>query len=267
MAERIAVWLVILRSRIRSQTQYRTSFSLNLLSAGLSQGTELVAIVCLFAQVDALGGFDRSEVLTIYALSSTAFGICEFFGGSLNMLPTYIRTGTFDILMMRPLSVLGQLLTSEVQLHRAGRAVVGVLVLGYVVGATGVPMTGQNILLLLITPLAGALVIGAVWLVSSSMSFWLIKGEEVTVSVTYGTNLLTSYPMTVFSAPVRVVFSCIVPAAFVAYYPALALVDRPDPLGAPEYFAWSGPVVAGVSLAVAAGVWRWGIHQYKGVGS
>ncbi len=50
--------------------------------------------------------------------------------GQLDELPTWIRTGTFDVLLTRPLSAFLQFLTSDVQLRRMGRVLLsaGVLV-------------------------------------------------------------------------------------------------------------------------------------------
>jgi ABC-2 type transport system permease protein len=55
--------------------------------------------------------------------------------------------------------------------------------------------------------------------------------------------------------------------AFVAYYPALALLDRPDPLGLPPWVAWSGPLVALAAAAAAAMMWRLGVRHYRSTGS
>src|SRR2546428_453981 len=55
--------------------------------------------------------------------------------------------------------------------------------------------------------------------------------------------------------------------AFVAYYPTLALVDRPDPLGAPAFLGYAAPAIA-VMAAVAAGLaWQTGVRHYRSTGS
>jgi ABC-2 type transport system permease protein len=58
-----------------------------------------------------------------------------------------------------------------------------------------------------------------------------------------------------------------VPGAFVAYFPALALLDRPDPLGLPDALRYASPVVAVVAVLGAGLLWRSGIRHYQGTGS
>jgi ABC-2 type transport system permease protein len=66
---------------------------------------------------------------------------------------------------------------------------------------------------------------------------------------TYGSNFSTSYPITIYGPWLRRALCFAVPAAFVAYFPALALLGRPDP------------------VAVAGLVWRSGVRHYQGTGS
>jgi ABC-2 type transport system permease protein len=58
-----------------------------------------------------------------------------------------------------------------------------------------------------------------------------------------------------------------VPSAFVAYFPALAILDRPDPLGLPHALRYAAPVVAAAAVGVAALVWRAALRRYQGAGS
>ena len=50
-------------------------------------------------------------------------------------------------------------------------------------------------------------------------------------------------------------------------YPALALLDRRDPLGGPALLGYAAPLVAAGAVAVAALVWRVGVRHYRSTGS
>ena len=43
-----------------------------------------------------------------------------------------------------------------------------------------------------------------------------------------------------------------IPLAFVNWYPALYVLDKPDPFGFPEWLQFASPVVAAVMMSVAA---------------
>jgi ABC-2 type transport system permease protein len=265
VAERI--YLRIVASRVRSQLAYPTSFALDAAGQALAQVSELVVILAVFSQVQELGGFTRTEVLLLYGFGGIAFGLADLAVGQLDDLPRWIRTGEFDVVLLRPLSSFAQFVTSDVQLRRLGRVIVGLSVLVATLAAAQVPLTPRTVLLVVTTPLTGAMIIGAIWVATCAVSFWVVEGKEVANAFTYGSTLTTAYPITVFAPWVRGLFCFSVPTAFVTYFPVLALIDRPDPLGLPAALPYATPLVAVAAAGIAALVWRAGIRRYTGAGS
>lgn len=263
----LGVHLRILGSRVRSQLAYPVSFGLDALGQAIAQANELAVILIVFAQVESLGGFSRAEVLLIYGFAGISFGLADLAVGQLDDLPRWIRTGELDVLLARPLGVLPQLVTSDLQLRRLGRAAVGVVVLAAVLMYGQVEPTPLNVLLVLGTPLIGATITGAIWVATCSVSFWVIEGRELANAFTYGSTLTAAYPITVFGPWLRRLLCFAVPSAFVAYFPALALLDRPDPLGLPHALRYAAPLVAVAAVLVAALVWRTAVRHYQGAGS
>ena len=231
-----SVYARIIASRVRSQLAYPLSFGLDVFSQLLGQGIELLAILVIFTQVTSLGGFSAREVVLIYGLAATAFGLADLAVGQVEALPDYIRTGEFDVMLLRPLGTLAQLLSADVQLRRVGRVAIGLATLAWAV--RDVEWTPLRVVVAVVAPLAGAVLLGAVWVAADCVSFWLVDGREVANSVTYGSDFATSYPITVYGPWLRRIMCFVVPGAFVAYFPALALTGRPDPLGFPDAFRY-----------------------------
>jgi ABC-2 type transport system permease protein len=264
---RRGVYRRIVLSRVRSQLAYPGSFALDLLAQLLGQGTELVAILVVFTQVDALGGFSGAEVMLLYGIAATAFGLSDLAVGQVELLARHVRTGEFDVLLLRPLGTLPQLLSADVALKRLGRVGIGLAVLAWSVATLDLEWTPLRVLVLVTAPVVGAVILGSVWVAANAVSFWLVDGGEFANAFTYGSNFSTSYPVTIYGPWLRRVMCYLVPAAFVAYFPALALLDRPDPLGLPEALRWCPPLVALVAVAAAGLVWRTGVRHYQGTGS
>ncbi|MGW6931195.1 ABC transporter permease [Lentzea sp. NPDC054927] len=257
----------LIGARLKSQLTYRASFAIDFLSQVLAQSYELIVILVLFSQVNALGGFTKNEVLLMYAFAGAAFGVADLFAGQLDNLPTYIRTGSFDVLLMRPLGTLPQIMCSDIRLRRIGRITGALAVMAYALSHVSIEWSAAKIALTILTPIAGAVIYSAVWVVACSVCFWIVEGREFANAVTYGSNAFTSYPINVYSAPLRWVMAFIVPGAFVAYYPSLALLGREDPLGLPGWVGWTSPLVAALAAAVAGFVWRFAVRHYRGTGS
>lgn len=252
---------------VRSQLAYPLSFVLQCIGQAVGQVVDLLAILVLFSHVRALGGFAVHEVLVVYGIAGVAFGLADMVVGQLDALPSYIRTGRLDALLLRPASALGQLCASEVTLRRLGRVVTALAVLSYALSIVDVQWTVPRAALAVLAPLTGFVILSAIWVVACSVCFWAVEGREIANTVTYGSNMFTAYPLGVFSSWLRRLMGFVVPGAFVAYFPALALLGKPDPLGLPAFLQWSTPVVAALSALVAAWVWRTALRHYRSTGS
>lgn len=261
------VYARIVAARLRGQASYRTSFALQCVASALGQLVELAVILVLFSRVTALGGFGVDEVVLMYALAGVAFGIADLVAGQLDELPAQIRTGAFDVVLLRPLSTLGQVLTSEVHLRKVARILAGVAALVYALARNDIAWSPLTAPLVVLAPLSGAVIFSAVWVIANAVCFWLVDGQQLANAVTHGGNAFASYPVTVYGPRLRRFFTVVVPGAFIAYYPALALLGRPDPLGGPALLGWASPPVAAVAAVVAGLVWRFAVRHYRGTGS
>jgi ABC-2 type transport system permease protein len=106
-----------------------------------------------------------------------------------------------------------------------------------------------------------------VWVLTSSVAFWTVETQEFGNAFTYGGNHLTQYPIDVLGPWLRRLVTFVVPLAFVAYFPAAYLLDKPDPLGAPSEAALLTPAVS-LALALAArAVWSNAVRHYRSTGS
>lgn len=68
-------------------------------------------------------------------------------------------------------------------------------------------------------------------------------------------------------ALVRRVFTFIVPLATINYFPAHAILGRPDPLGSAVLFRRLAPLVGFAFLLVCLGIWQIGVRHYRSTGS
>jgi ABC-2 type transport system permease protein len=262
-----AAYLTLARSRVAAQVSYRTSFAFDLAAQGLLGAIEFVEVYVVFHQVDALGGFSYAEVALLYGIANCAFGLADAAVGHIERLPFYVRTGQLDAFLLRPLGTLGQVVTSDFSLRRLGRVATGLAVLVVAVEHAHTEWTPARAVLIVVTPLAGAVVFCALFVATAAVSFWFVEGTEFANAFTYGGEYLASFPMTVLQTAVRRFFTFVVPIAFVAYLPTLALLGRPDPNGLPGWLSWSAPLVALVASALAALLWRAGVRHYVGAAS
>jgi len=260
-------WRILLSSRLRSQMAYRASFAADLagnLGIALLEFAELWVI---FANVKALGGLSFAETAVVFAFANIAFSIADLVVGHVDTLPRYIRAGTLDAFLLRPASVLGQLITSDISPKRITRTLGAVAVFIVAVAHLDIEWTPLRIWVLITVPVFGSAIFAALFVSAAAAQFWLIDGAEVTNSFTYGGSYVASYPASLYQQALRVFFSFVAPAIFTAYLPALVILGLPGPAGLPAWLGLLTPVMAGVAWAVALTLWRFGLRHYTGAGS
>jgi ABC-2 type transport system permease protein len=257
----------LVSAQVRSQAQYRASFVADVVGSVMFGVLDIASVMVLFRVTPVLGGFGFTEVFLMTALAGCAFATADLVVGNVERLRQYVRSGLFDALLVRPLSSLAQLMAMDVATRRVGRVAFGIVMV--VVAAANVPgpLTAAQLALLVVTPLTGAMIFGAVFVSTATVAFWWIESGEIANGLTYGGLTFTQYPITIYGALFRRLFAYAVGFAFVAYYPTLALLDRPDPLGAPRLLGYASPAVAVVAVVAAGLMWRTGVRHYRSTGS
>jgi ABC-2 type transport system permease protein len=80
-------------------------------------------------------------------------------------------------------------------------------------------------------------------------------------------NMTQQYPLEMFGRGFRVLVTCVIPVAFLNYYPARWLLGKIVP-GDPWYIlSFLSPLVVIILLVVAGVVWNKGIRHYSSTGS
>ena len=260
-------YAALFRGHVRSMTSYRASFVVELGTNVAGAALDVLAVLVLFRVTRTVAGFRMSEALLMVSLSSFAFSWADFTVGNIDQIKKYVRTGTLDAVLIRPLSAFGQLVLMDLPLRKASRVMVSFTVLVVALRTADIEWTPARVALLLITPPAGVVFFGSIFVLSASLAFWWVESGELGNAFTYGGRDFTAYPMAAYSGWFRDVFAYGLGFGFVAYHPALGLLGLADPLGLPSWAAWLAPLVALIAAGVAAVVWRTGIRHYRSTGS
>jgi ABC-2 type transport system permease protein len=266
LARDLHAYRVILGARWRAQTAYRGSLFADVLGTVGIGLVDLAEVYVIFHNVTVLGGLTFAQALVVFALATLAFSLADTVVGHLDTLPTFIRAGTVDAFYLRPLSLLGQLVTSDLSLRRVGRVGVALVVLVVAVRVNALPLTARTVVLTVGTVLTGAVIVAALFVAASALQFFLVEGSEVTSAFVYGGSYAAQQSAQVFPHPLRLLFSFVVPAAFVAYLPTVVLLDLPGAALLPAWLGWCAPAAGVAAWAVALVLWRAGTRHYQGAG-
>lgn len=267
MAELFRIYRRLVGARIRSQYQYRLSFWLFLAGQFLIAFIDFISILVIFSHIPRLAGWSLTQVAFLYGLSGLSFSLADVFVSQVERIPLRVKSGTFDLVLTRPLGSLFQLSTEEFELRRIGKVIQSIGVLAWAAVAVHVDWTVARVLVTVMAAASGMVIFGSVWVIGASATFWTVDSNEVVNAFTYGGNFMTQYPLQVYGPFLRRVLAIVVPLGFVAFFPSLYVLGQPDPFGAPTVVHLLSPLVATVIALAAWRAWLGGVRHYRSTGS
>lgn len=252
---------------LRSTMAYRASFAMMLAGNIAVTGLDFAAVAIIFGHTRVLGGFTLPETAFLYGTSGVALGLADLILGSMDNLGRRVRDGTLDTLLVRPVPVFAQAAADRFAPRRLGRVAQAAAVLGWSLTRVHAHWTPATVLLLPAMLVSGTAIFAAIFVTGAAFQFRATDAAELQNSFTYGGNLLTQYPPTLFARDLVRGATFVVPLAFVNWLPALRVLGREDPLHLPHWVGYCSPLVALAACAVAAAAWRAGLRSYRSTGS
>ena len=215
----------------------------------------------LFRSFQSIGGYTLPQLALCFSAVLSASGLAECFGRGFDVFDRLLSDARFDRIMVRPRSLVFQVLCQEIKPAVFFRFVNGVILLVWAVGAGAVAWTPWKWVTLALMVLCGALVFFGMYLINAAVCFFTLEHVEVLNIFTDGAREYSKYPFGVYGKGVLYILTFLVPLALVQHWPLLYLLDRGP--------AWYGalPLAALAFLAPCALLWRLGVGHYCSTGS
>lgn len=267
--EGLTLYVRFVGAGLRGQMQYKVSFVLETVAVAIGTVCDFLAILIVFGRFDNIGGWTMPEVALLYGMVATSFSVAQFIGSGFEDFEETVRRGTFDQVLIRPRGATFQVIANQLPLRRLGRFAQGVLVLGLALYWLDVAAWwGPERWVFLVWSLfGGMLFFQGLFFIRAAVCFWTVESIEAVNLLTYGGHEMASYPMHIFGDWLRRIFTYFIPLAFVDYFPALFLLDKPSPLGTPPYWAWFAVPLCAAMCAVGFACWSAGVRHYQSTGS
>lgn len=259
------VYLALIRASIRSQLRYKASVTFDVIGYFLVFWSEFAAIWILFAHFGTLSGWRMEEVLICYGLAHLSYAGSEFLVRGFEHIASLTRRGEYDRILLRPVNTVVQLIGAEFALHRFGRVLQAALIFGAGLVLLGRPVSFADAVLLLWGIAGGAALFCGIYILQGSVGMKTLQNIEAFNILTNGGPEMAQFPMSIYPAPMRALFTFLIPLAGVVYYPAVTFLGKAAE--APLWIGWVGPTGGLVFLAAALAVFRAVERSYVSTGS
>ncbi len=250
---------VFFRVSVLNETAYRVNFFLQLLQSLLELGTALAGLAVIFSYTQALGGWNPNEMLALVGVYFLVGGIISLvIQPGMSALINSVRDGTLDFTLTKPEDA--QLLVSiqRVAIWSLLDLLMGTGVLAAALIRLGKTIGAGEAAAFIGMLLAGAVIVYSFWLILASLSFWLVRVENL-LEIFQSMYQAGRWPVSLYPGWLRFGLTFIVPVAFATSIPAEALTGR---LGGTTLLEAVGLAI--LLAVVARLVWRLGLRHYSG---
>lgn len=209
----IKVMLLSVKYNIMKEMTNPVTFITKIVFMILNNSCFIVQWLILFSLKDNVGGYGFKDVMLLWGLSASTYGLARIFFASAFDLPTLITNGKLDSYLVQPKNVLLSVITSSTKISAIGDVIYGYIVL--LLCTRGI----YEILIFTIFSITGAIITTCVAIIFGSMSFFFTRNELLADSVNDMMIHFSTYPENIFNGFVKILFYTILPIAIVAYLP------------------------------------------------
>ena len=215
----LKVTLLSVKYALMREMLNKTTFLTNITFMILNNASFIIQWIILYSIKDNVGGYTLKQVLLLWGLAASTFGISRFFFKNAFSLSDTINNGKLDSYLVQPKNVLISAITSNVE-----ASAIGDLIYGYIMLAVyGINIS--NFIMFTFFSIMGGFVLSAVAVILGSLSFWFNKTDVIAdVGNSLCTNFAT-YPDGIFKGAAKILLYTLIPVGLINYLPIRIITD------------------------------------------
>lgn len=262
MIRNIKLYMSFVIASLKKMMEYRVDCLVGMVSQIAFQVIELIFIWIIFQTTDNIAGWSFEQLLLLYGVMMLAVSVADvFFDSTYDLGKRLIRNGKFDTMLLRPVNPLISVLGESESQNSLGYIVLAIVLIVTMLFKLEIPITFFLIFKIIYFGLLGGIIIGGIETIGSASGFWTRKSNEVVWSL-FQLHKLALYPIEIYNKFIRILITCVLPFAFVAYYPTLDYMNSYS-----NYLIFVLPLIAVIIWTIAIRVWNWALSKYRSTGT
>ena len=262
------IYAKLIVASIKAKMEYKVAFLFMLVALIFFYLGQIGVVLVTLSRFNTINGWTIGEMAFLYGLLVFSQAIATLFFSSLTGFETHVIEGTFDRLLLRPLSPLGQIMANNFEIGSLAHFIIGVTALYYGSMLAGVEWSIANGLFFAVVMTGAVMIHGGIRIAVSAVAFWTLRNRSLVHIFVFSSKELILYPVSIFSHWVQLFLTIIFPIAFINFYPSHHFLNRdPEGLLFHPTIQYMTPVVGVLVLSAALLLWRRGINHYQSVGN
>ena len=258
----LGIYGKILLQDLKSKMSYRADFIISNIGMIVSNLVGFVTFAILFKNFPSINGWTMYEMLFLYGFSLVALTPVQcFFDNNWNLRYS-VKNGDFIKYCFRPINIFFYYISEVFDVKGLGQLAFGLGTLIFAWQHLSIPVSFVTIAQMILFLFAASLFMIAIMNFAAATCFWIQNSGYIMVIV-FRFKDFAKYPASIFNAVFRIIFTFVIPIAFIAYYPALVIL-RPDSI---PLLSWLSPLIGLLFFYLSYRFWMLGARKYDGTGS
>ncbi len=262
LRKNIRLYLKYVSVILRSTMQYKLSFLLMLIGRFILAFNGFVAIFFLFSGFTQIRGYTYGDILLCFSVMQMSFSIAECIASGFKAFSGIIKRGEFDRMMLRPCSLILQVIGARFELGRLGPMITSVITLIIGIRKSQVVWNMGKAVTLVFMLFGGAVLFAGLFMLGASLCFFSIEDAGIINVLTYGAKEHGKYPIDIYGKGLMQFCTYVIPYTLIQYYPLQFLLGKTDRW---QYSLF--PFGALLFALLCYLLWRWGVKNYKSCGN
>ena len=202
------------RANMRAALQYRASFASEVFAMFVNDIMWLSFWVAFYDRFPAINGWERAQVVSLWAVVATSYGVATAMCGNMLRLAGVIARGELDFFLALPRPILLHALISRMSLPAWGDVLFGLVGFGLFAAHDA-----GDWLLFLALSLSNAGILLGFAVCAGSLAFWMDQAEGASLQAFNTLLQLSTQPLPIFQGAVKLMLMTVVPAGFLGFVP------------------------------------------------
>ncbi|MEB3263958.1 MAG: ABC-2 family transporter protein [Synechococcus sp.] len=249
---------------LAAEMEYPLNLVIELLAVLGNLAGSLGVLALLFGpnRQAGLGGWSWEAALVVLGVYTLLEGVTScVLQPNLSRIVGHVQNGTLDFVLLQPLDSQFWLSTRHCSPWGLPGLAAGLLLIGWGAVHAGTAFAPAGLLLAGVLLLAAVVILYSLWFLLAALSLWFVKVWNAT-EVLRTVLVAGRYPLSAYPVALRLVFTLVLPVAFLTSVPAEAILGRAAPL-----WALGSLGFAALALAASRLLWRQALRHYTSASS
>jgi ABC-2 type transport system permease protein len=259
----IQIYLILSKNSIIAQMEYRANFVTALLvECAFLLAKSLYAIVVYNANI-TINGLTPDDILLFIGNYTILTGImCGIFYMNFTNISNFVREGTLDILITKPVSLQFLIAFKTVNIGLAIPNIIGgTLMVIIAINRIGMDITFTLMFWYIVLMIVSIVITYGILLIPSLLSFWIVKNQAIN-DMTYALWDFNNMPMGIYSKWLQRFGVFVVPIFIISNFPSLLLIGKISTM----FIIWS-VIVSILLIVLSSYIWKRALNGYSSASS